>query len=93
VAVVGTQAEAAWSPGGTVLAFIANGAVNIALLGGAAQKVGGLDGATALAWAPDGQRLAVTTTHGVVVVDASGTNVSRVDTHGAAGGLGWSVVR
>jgi hypothetical protein len=55
--------------------------------------VGGLDGATALAWAPDGQRLAVTTTHGVVVVDASGTNVSRVDTHGAAGGLGWSVVR
>lgn len=93
VAVVGTQAEAAWSPGGTVLAFIANGAVNIALLGGAAQTVGGLDGATALAWAPDGQRLAVTTTHGVVVVDASGTNVSRVDTHGAAGGLGWSVVR
>jgi hypothetical protein len=93
VSVVGKQAAAAWSPDGTVLAFIANGAVNLAPLGGAAQTVIGLDGATALAWAPDGLRLAVTTAHGVVVVDASGTNVSRVDTHGAEGGLGWSVVR
>jgi hypothetical protein len=88
---------AAWDAGGNVLAFVAGGHPTITVVAGggvgATTALPGPLGATALAWSPDGQRLAIATATAVVEVDADGSALATVDTRPAASGLVWSVVR
>jgi Tol biopolymer transport system component len=94
---VAAQPGLTWSLDGSALAFVAGAQPSIVRLSaggyGAATAVSGVSGATALAWAPDGQRLALATPAGVALVSPDGTSVIQVDAHPADGGLIWSVAR
>ncbi|HEY7021794.1 MAG TPA: zf-HC2 domain-containing protein [Ktedonobacterales bacterium] len=86
----------AWSADGQSLAYaIADGAKMVKISGGAASTPRLISDApkiTALAWAPDGKRVALATESTVVVVSADGATRKQVDDARISDGrLNWSI--
>jgi Tol biopolymer transport system component/uncharacterized membrane protein len=87
----------AWSPDARSIAYMVGGSVAEVWVvdaegGSAPRKLGGLlaEDGDGMAWAPDGQRLAVCASDGLVVLDVAGAPDQHVYGEACAGSPDWS---
>ncbi len=81
----------AWSPDTQRVLYAMHGQVFTAGVKGASQPLG-VSGATAFSWSPDGTRLAVAGTKGVIISNPDGSASSHVDNVGDVEEIIWTAV-